>query len=171
MLFKALIFALCLKFALCFYNGAPTQACLTLEPNHGSIFPIDIPVNLELSSTTVRAGYPLPFQIISRNDSIIGDFLFRGFIIQARLTDPNMEVERRVVGTFDLASGSRYVDCPMLHAQSTLTHSINTDRSFIGIVWRAPAGMSGITVRLEFSIVMNVGMYWTAVSPPITVTN
>lgn len=171
MLLKALIFTLCLKFALCFYNGAPTQACLTLVPNHGSIFPVDIPVNLELSSTTVRAGYPLPFQIVSRNDTIFGDFLYRGFMIQARLADPNLEIERRVVGTFDLASGSRYVDCPMLPPQSTLTHSINTDRSFTGIVWRAPHSMSGITVNIEFTIVMNVGMYWTAVSPPITVTD
>lgn len=170
MLFKALIFTLCLKFALCFYNGAPSAACLTLVPNHGSIFPIDLPVNFQLSSTTVRAGYPLPFQIISRNDTIIGDFQFRGFIIQARVADPNMEVERRVVGTFDVATGTRFVDCPTLPPQSTLTHSINTDRTFMQIVWRAPHGMAGITVNLEFSIVMNVGMYWTGVSPAITVT-
>lgn len=171
MLFKTLIFALCLKSALCFYNGAPTAACISLIPNHGSIFPIDIPVNIVLSSTTVRAGYPLPFQIVSRNDSIIGDFMFRGFMIQARLSDPNMEVERRVVGTFDLASGTRHVDCPTLPSQSTITHSINNDRTFTSLVWRAPHGIFGVTVNLHLTIVMNVGMYWTAVSPLITITN
>lgn len=171
MLFKALIFTLCLNFALCLYNGAPTASCLTLIPNHGSIFPIDIPVNIELASTTVRAGYPLAFNIVSRNDSIIGDFRYRGFIIQGRLADPNMEVERRVVGTFDIASATRYVDCPMLHAQSTLTHNINHDRTFTSVVWRAPHGLSGATVNIHLTIVMNVGMFWTAVSPPITITD
>lgn len=171
MLFKTLIFALCLKSALCFYNGAPSEACITLVPNHGSIFPIDIPVNIVLSSTTVRAGYPLPFQIVSRNDSIIGDFRYRGFIMQGRLADPNMEVERRVVGSFDGATGARHVDCPTLPSQSTITHNINNERTFSSFVWRAPHGMSGVTVNLHFAIVMNVGMYWTAVSPPITITN
>lgn len=171
MLFKTLIFALCLKFALCFYNGAPTAACTTMRPNHGSIFPIDIPVNIVLSSTTVRAGYPLPFFIQSRNDSIIGDFRYRGFIIQGRLADESLPVERRVVGSFDIASGTHHVNCPTLPPQSTLTHSHNADRTFTSVVWRAPSGYVGSIVNLQFAIVMNVGMYWTAVSEPITILN
>lgn len=171
MLFKTLILALCLKYALSYYNGAPTQACLSMIPNHGEIFPIDVPVNIELSSTTVRSGYPLQFNIRSRNDTIIGDFRYRGFMIQARLTDPNMEVERRVVGTFDVASGTRHVVCPQLSPQSSLTHSVNNDRTFTTVVWRAPHGMSGITVEIHVTVVMNVGMFWTTRSAPVTVTN
>lgn len=91
--------------------------------------------------------------------------------MQGRLEDPNLEVERRVVGTFDVATGTRQVACPMLHAQSTLTHSHNQDRTFTSVVWRAPHGLVGATVRIHMAIVMNVGMYWTAVSPLITITN
>lgn len=173
MFFKSLIFVLCLKVALSLYNGAPSEACLTLVPTHGSVFNAPLPVEILLQSNNVRAGYPITVGIRSLPDTMFGDFMYRGFIIQARNVDQSLSIPNRVVGTFDVATGTRHVVCPTLLAQSTLTHSINTDRSFTQVIWRAPHNFNQefIIVDICGAIVMNVGMYWPFCSGTVRVEN
>lgn len=171
MIFKVLIFSLCLKVVLSLYNGAPTAACTTLIPTHGSQLPIDIPVQFSLSANVVRAGYPLTVSIQSLPGTVFGDFFYRGFMFQARLAGSSLPIASQVVGTWDIATGTRYADCPQLAPQSTLTHSINNDRDFTQLIWRAPHTFTGdfIMVNIHYTIVMNVGLFWHVVSPPIRV--
>lgn len=164
-----------MKAVLCFYNGAPTAACETLIPTHGDIFPVPIPVEMILETTNVRAGYPMGVQIRSLPDTIFGDFMYRGFIIQARIDTPGLPLNNRVVGTWDITTGARHVDCPQFQSGSTITHVVNNDRNIQSFIWRAPAyhQFPGdfIIVRFEFAIVMNVGMYWPGLSQQVRVEN
>lgn len=172
---KLLIFSICLKVVLSFYNGAPTAACTTLIPSHGDIFPVPIPVEMVLSTNVIRAGYPMALSIRSLPDTIFGDFFYRGFIIQARIDDPNLDIPSRVVGTWDITTGAQHVTCPAFTPGSTITHTLNNDRDLHSFIWRAPAYHTFpgdfIIVRLHFAIVMNVGMFWPGVSDPIRVEN
>jgi hypothetical protein len=169
MIFKLFIFSLCLKAALSFYNGAPSAACVTLIPTHGDVFPVPIPVAMDLQTTNVRAGYPMSISIRSLPDTIFGDFFYRGFIIQARTT------AGETVGTWDITTGARHVVCPQFQAGSTITHTGNADRQLQTFIWRAPAynEFAGdfIMVNFHFSIVMNVGMFWPGLSAAVRVEN
>lgn len=169
MFFKLLIFSLCLKAALSLYNGAPPAACDTLRPTHGDVFPVPIPVEMILQTNVIRAGYPMTVAIRSLPDTIFGDFLYRGFIIQGR------NAQNQVFGTWDITTGTQHVPCPGLPTGSTITHIFNNDRDLHSFIWRAPAyhEFPGefVLVNLHFAIVMNVGMYWPGISAQIRVEN
>jgi len=175
MLFKLLIFSVCLKAVLSFYNGAPTAACTTLVPTHGDIFPVPIPVAMDLQTNNIRAGYPMSVSIRSLPGTIFGDFFYRGFIMQARIADTSLPLASRVVGTWDITTGARHAVCPEFQTGSTLTHVTNNDRQLQTFIWRAPAynQFSGdfIIVYFHFAIVMNVGMYWPGHSAQVRVEN
>lgn len=173
MLFKVLIFSICLNVAFGWYNGAPSETCETLIPAHGSSFGDVIPVNIELETTTITAGHLMSLAIIARNDTIFGDFQFRGFMLQARRVDAGATVPGRVVGNFEAGPGVRHVECPTLYPNAVVTHTFNDDKTFLQILWRAPANIivPQISVEFYYTIVMNVGIFWHAVTGPITVLN
>lgn len=174
MFFKILIFSLCLNAVLCWYNGAPPETCETLIPGHGGPFGDTIPADILIERQLISAGELISVSIRSRNDTIFGPFMFRGFMMQARIFDTNMNVPGRVTGSFEqLPSDTRYVPCPTLAPNSVVTHSINHDRSYLQLLWRAPTNIVGnsITVQFYYTIVMNVGIFWHSVTDSIVIQN
>lgn len=170
MYLKFVIFAICCNYVFAFPDGGPTAACTNLTPGHGGPLPFDVPVEVIFSTTTVNAGGMIYVTIRSLPGTVFGDFFFRGFMCQARAQDGT----NRPVGTFETAPGVRHADCPMYHAGSTVTHTQHNDKNVINMNWRAPTDVGGspMTVRIHFTIVMNVGLYWVnEVSIPITVLN
>lgn len=176
MLLKILIVSICLKVVLSFPDGAPTQACESLIPVHGlnQPRPEEMPVELLLETDVIHPGGLISLALRVRNDTMFGSFLFRGFIIQARVMDPNMNVTGRVVGSFELTEGVRHVPCPQFTPNSVATQTSNTDKGYLRLLWRAPPNISGdfVTVNFYYSIVWMVPMFWTnAVSSPLIIEN
>lgn len=174
MLLKIVILSLCLKAVLSFPDGAPTAACETLTPVHGinQPRPEEMPVDVLLESNVIREGEYLSVALRVRNDTMFGAFLFRGFIIQARINDPDMNVAGRVVGSFELTEGVKHVACPQFTPNSVVTHTSNNDKGYIRLLWRAPTNIFGdsITVNFYYSVVWMVPMFWTnAVSSPLII--
>ncbi len=176
MIFKFLIFSICLKFAWCLPSGAPVEACEDLTPRHGVNQPntLPIPVELLLESSVIRAGDLLSVSLRARNDTVFGPLEFKGFIIQARIANPNVNVTGRVIGNFELTDGVRYVPCPTLSPNSVVTQTTNSDKSYIQLLWRAPTNIFEpyITVNFYYTIVWMFPMFWTnAVSSPLIIEN
>lgn len=174
MLFKFVIFSLCLQAVLCWHNGAPPETCETLTPGHGGPFGDTIPVDILIERNVITAGDLISVSFRSRNDTMFGNFMFRGFMMQARILDTNLNVPGRVTGTFEsLPADARHVQCTTLSANSVVTHSINTDRTYLQLLWRAPVNIIGnsITVQFYYTVVMNIGIFWQSVSGPITILN
>lgn len=173
MLFKTVIFSLCLNVVLCWHNGAPEETCEHMTPQHGGPFGDTIPVDMVLGRSVVPAGEVLPISIISRNDTIFGPFTYRGIMMQGRIDDPNMGVAGRVLGSFEqFPDHIRYVPCPTLPPNSVITHSINIDRTYTQVHWRAPTNFVGnIPMRIYYTIVMNIGIYWHSSTEQFTITN
>lgn len=175
MLIKILILSICLNFALCWPNGAPIEACETLTPVHGlnQPNPADMPIEVLLESNVVQAGQLMSVSLRVRNDTMFGPSLtFRGFIIQARVQGSN--APGRATGTFELTAGARHVPCPTLGANAVVTHTINNDKTYLQLLWRAPVNIFEpfITVNFYYSIVWMVPVFWTnAISATVTVQN
>lgn len=172
MLFKLLIFSFCLKIVLSYSNGAGSEACEDLQPQHGPFGPTEgeSPVEVLFESDVVTAGQLIELHLNSRDPG----FLYRGFMIQARVVDPESNVPGRVVGTFELTAGVQYVQCPTLPPNSVVTQTTNTDRNSIQLLWRAPPNIVGdyITVNFYKTIVENFVNFWVYdISSPITVIN
>lgn len=168
---KIVILSICLNYALAFPDGAPTAACQTMVPAHGNALPFDLPLQVTLSSTSVNAGSLLTLTLRGNpNDPVFGNFLFRGFMVQARVQDGT----GRVVGFFETGPGVRHVVCPTLYPESSVTHTEHGDKSVVQINWRAPTniGANSIVVRFQYTIVMNVGLFWAnQVSNTVTILN
>jgi len=176
MFFKFVILSICVKFVVSFPDGAPEQACETLTPIHGlnQPRPEENPVDLLLESNVIQAGELTSIALRARNDTMFGPLLFRGFIVQARILDQNLNVTGRVVGTFELSDGVRHVPCPQFGPNSVVTHTINSEKAYIRLLWRAPTNVIGdsITVNFYYSIVWMVPMFWTyEVSSPLIIEN
>lgn len=175
MFFKLLMFSFCLKIVLSFPDGAPIQACEDLTPIHGLNQPRteEIPVEILLGSDAIHVGELVSVSLRARNDTMFGPLLFRGFIIQARIMDPNLNVTGRVIGSFELTEGVRHVPCPTLNPNSVATHTINSEKAYLTLLWRAPTNIfEDITVNFYYSIVWMVPMFWTnAVSSPLIIEN
>lgn len=175
MIFNFLIFSICLKVVLSFPNGAPIAACETLTPQHGlnNPNPVEMPVDLLLESDVIRAGELVSISLRVRNDTVFGPLLFRGFIIQARTLTAG-SIPSRAVGTFELTDGVQHVPCPTLGPNSVVTHTINSDKGYLQLLWRAPANIfeDYITVNFYYSIVWMFPVFWTnAVSSPLVIQN
>lgn len=168
---KLVILSICINYAFAFPDGAPTAACQTLVPLHGNPLPFALPLQVQLSSTSVTSGSLLTLTLqASPNDPVFGNFLFRGFIVQARIEDGT----GRVVGFFETGPGVRHVVCPQFYPESTVTHTAHNDKSAVQINWRAPTniGANSIVVRFYYTIVMNVGLFWdNEISSPVTILN
>lgn len=176
MILKFLILSICLKIASCFPDGAPAQACEDLTPRHGQNQPNPevMPVDVLLESNVIRAGDLISVSLRARNDTMFGPLLFRGFLVQARLMTANVNVPGRVVGSFELTDGARYVPCPTLSPNSVVTHTTNSDKAFIQLLWRAPTNIfeDFVTVNFYYSIVWMFPVFWTnAVSSPLIIEN
>lgn len=175
MLLKLVIFSLCLKVVLTFPDGAPEAACETLTPVHGlnQPNPMDNPIEIIPEFSHIHAGDLMSVDLRVRNDTIFGPLQFRGFIIQARIDDPNMGVAGRVVGSWELSEGARHVPCTAFPPNSVATHTSNSDKTFVRLLWRAPTNVfQDVVVRFYYSIVWMVPVFWTnTVSIPITVVN
>lgn len=174
MFFKFIIISVCLQTVLCWYNGAPPETCETLTPPHGGPFGDVIPADILIERDVITAGELISVSIRARNDTIFGNFMFRGFMIQARILDTNLNVPGRVTGIFEnLPTDARHVICPTLSPNSVVTHSINTDRTYLQLLWRAPVNIVGnsITVQFYYTVVMNVGIFWHSLTGPVTINN
>lgn len=176
MIFKFLIFSICLKIALCYPNGAPIQACESLIPAHGQNQPNPeaMPVDIILESNVIRAGDLVSISLRTRNDTIFGPLLFRGFLVQARLAAPGVNVTGRVIGSFELTDGVQYVPCPTLSPNSVVTHTSNSDKAYLQLLWRAPTNIfeNFVTVNFYYTIVWMFPVFWTnAISSPLVIEN
>lgn len=175
MFLKLTILSICLQIALCFPDGAPTQACEDMTPLHGlnQPRPEEMPVDIILERNVIRAGELISVSLRARNDTMFGPLLFRGFMVQAKIAGAGT-VPGRNTGTFELTDGARHVVCPTLAVNSVVTHTSNNEKGYIQLLWRAPANIfePTITVNFYYSIVWMVPMFWVnAVSSPLTIEN
>lgn len=176
MIFKFFILSICLKIASSLPNGAPIAACEDLIPRHGQNLPRpeEMPVEIILESSVIRAGDLISVSLRARNDTMFGPIQFRGFLVQARIQGASSNVTGRVIGTFELSDGVQHVPCPTLTPNSVVTQTTNNEKTYIQLLWRAPANIfeDFITVNFYYTMVWMFPMFWAnAVSDPLIIEN
>ena len=130
-------------------TGAPLEACVTLEPQHG-FAPQTGPSPYVL--TAANNGDGTYQATISKIDAASADF--KGILIQARIdtaTDP--------VGAFTVTDTNFHnLDC--LAPGVSVTHSSNITKTSASFVWTPPAGgVAGVSFR--GTVVQQFDTIWT----------
>jgi hypothetical protein len=130
-------------------GGAPTTACSTLTPVHGTspIDPTASPPTFFIVSDLIQSDNGEFTSETTYNMQLVatGGSTFQGFIVQAR--DPSGSL----IGTFAVSgSDIQLVDCPG-NGQATVTHTASNDKTMVSFQWTAPSGTG--TVQMRYSIV------------------
>ncbi|XP_046560653.1 putative defense protein 3 [Haliotis rubra] len=132
--------------------GAPRGACVDMVPQHNSR-PRDppAPIDITLSNTTYTPGVPITVTLSANS----GKF-FKGFLIQARVTDhgPN---RGDAVGTFTPIDGTKQT-CDFGVA---LTHSDAREKTRLVLQWNPPSTLKG-NIQFSTTIVERQYSYWVA---------
>lgn len=131
--------ALCLMLSESHPTGAGGGACTTLLPNHqGNLTQTTpAPISIVLLNSDIQQGQLLQVTFEGHEE-----FLFRGFIIQARTT----EAVPRVVGIFLPAEGARAMNCANAGwpENSVWTHTNREQKESFELTWEAPHDYVGI---------------------------
>jgi Reeler domain len=139
---EILIFYIQLRLAFSLSAGAPDLACNNLTPQHGTTVPqtspfpasVEVPIGIE-SGSTVQV----------RIFGINPDFVFRGFMIQAKPLDN--------VGTLGIFrpvdANAQQLNC-FSQVGSTATHTSSTVKSEVVLEWEAPI----VTTPIPFNFVL-----------------
>jgi hypothetical protein len=127
--------------------GAPAAACVTMTPQHGWA-PQPTPPIYRLSVTRENADV---FRV-----TLTGDFLFKGFLIQARAVGSTVPL-----GRFEapLPPDTRFATCTTV--DDSVTHSINSTKQSVTFNWRSPGGnLNG--VRFVATTCLDFQTFWVA---------
>lgn len=117
-------------------SGGPVSRCLTMMPSHLGAAPQTTFHNYNVSAPRfVKQGETLSVTMAGIGPSD----LFRGFMIQARITGSG-----QVVGRFQVSDDVRTVACTDLPEGAVATQTSNSDKSSITFQWVAPRNITGI---------------------------
>ncbi|XP_067678385.1 putative defense protein 3 [Haliotis asinina] len=132
--------------------GAPRGACVDMVPQHNSR-PRDppAPIDITLSNTTYTLGVPITVTLSANS----GKF-FKGFLIQARVTDPGPN-RGDAVGTFVPVDGTKQT-CDF---GVGLTHSDARQKTRLVLQWNPPSTLKG-NIQFSTTIVERQYSYWVA---------
>ncbi|XP_038071934.1 LOW QUALITY PROTEIN: uncharacterized protein LOC119740641 [Patiria miniata] len=150
-------------------NGAPSQACTTLLPQHGTATPQQTtnPYRIQLGATRYVAGgtvtgtssigyfkagwtYTPYVVVVTLSGPTSG---MKGFLLQARGVGQSTPI-----GTWEnLPRNTRTMACSAL--RDTVTHSINLPDTSLSFTWRAPTS-STRTVEFLVTIVQSFSTFW-----------
>ncbi|XP_071117842.1 putative defense protein 3 [Haliotis cracherodii] len=133
------------------HYGAGREACVDMIPQHESR-PRDppAPVNIILSNTTYSPGVPITVTLAANSG------FFKGFLIQARVTDPGPS-RGNAVGTFTPIDGTKQI-CDF---SVGLTHSDAGQKTKLMLQWNPPPTLKG-NIRFSTTIVVSQYSYWVA---------
>jgi hypothetical protein len=146
--------------ASAFSSGAPSDACISLTPDHGgSRQSPPSPYTVDLSVFNMYGdgeNYYLPGQIYQLNLSSHGS-MFRGFLLQARL----IADDTTLTGSFTApVSGTKLSACSP--SSAGLTHTGNSTKLSVTGTWTSPSPGTG-PIRFRFAVVQSSSIYWADV--------
>ncbi|XP_022106855.1 uncharacterized protein LOC110987971 [Acanthaster planci] len=130
-------------------DGAPSEACSTLLPRHGSATPRQPPnpYRIQLGAIRYVAGGTVRVTLTGPNDGM------KGFILQARRVGQSTPV-----GTWEnLPPNTRTMAC--LRSGDTVTHSTNQPDTAASFTWRAPTTNVG-TLEFVATVVQSFSTFW-----------
>ncbi|XP_041359606.1 defense protein l(2)34Fc-like [Gigantopelta aegis] len=137
-------------------DGAPSSACDSMTPSHGSSGRTDQPpFSLSVSTSTYTPG-----SILSVTLRREGAGTFKGFLVQIRTADPTKDQSTRY-GQFSAGSNSR-TQC----SGGAITHVINDDKTEVTFTWTAPATDQG-DLQFRTTYVQQFSSYWIGVKSAI----
>ncbi|XP_071448975.1 putative defense protein Hdd11 [Hetaerina americana] len=128
-------------------KGAPELSCDDMKPRHGADEQVVTnPYYIKLSKNQIRPGGKVNVLLTGRDN-------FKGFFVQGR-------VGNKAVGHFDVAPGSKLVNCQE-SVGNAITHINNSYKSSITLTWNAPKGLNE-KVIFWFTVVKEGHLYWVA---------
>lgn len=153
--FFAVYFGLILQ-VHCYIIGAPEGTCDDMLPNHGVVANnTPVPYVIKLSSNSYS-----PNKNISVTIEIKRDTVFEGFIMAARRKG---EIEN--FGSFYPVSGTHTLKCSNKN-NSSITHSNNSKRKNLTVIWEAPAINVG-DLQMTATIVRTKLIFWMNVTSEV----
>lgn len=137
----------------CYSIGAPESTCDDMLPNHGVVANnTPVPYVIKLSSNSYS-----PNQNISVTIEIKRDTVFEGFMMAAR-----RKGELENFGRFYPVSGTHTLKCSNKN-NSTISHSNNSKRKNLTVIWEAPAINVG-DLQMIATIVRTKLIFWMNVA-------
>lgn len=140
-LISALIISLSLRCVYPLSSGAALAACDNMTPQHAGNLPqlTEAPATLSVSTNILEPNERLILTLRGN-----GNFLFLGFIAQARAVTENL----RILGTFTIISETvRVMTCSL--PSSVVTHNDPSPKSEIQVEWTPPLDFSGV-IRFQY---------------------
>ncbi|XP_057375817.2 putative defense protein [Daphnia carinata] len=132
-------------------DGAPTQACGSMTPQHGEVpqtstspFQTEIPVG-----AYVLMDDPVQLELRASAGTT-----FKGFLIMAFDKDD----DTRPIGTFKEPVDGQLLNCTD-GFMNAVTHTNNTEKSLVKIEWQPPLYYMGTAV-FRTTFVQNAKTYW-----------
>lgn len=140
MLLISVCFLLFASSCECRSNGVSNVACQNMTPVHGSSEPQLSISRIQVVPHAFRVKRGQQIKVTLRNVS--PEFIFRGFLIQARATQTN-----EIVGSFIASGAVKVMACG--NSLSTASHSSPSAKSTELLHWRAPGNFVG-SVRFQW---------------------
>lgn len=132
-------------------SGAPSTACSTIRPSHGSNTPSSLPVpyTVDLSAFPTRGYVPgQNYNIVLRGSSSNRDF--KGFLVQGRVRASDSPA-----GSF--GSGTNYQS--QCTGNSAATHTNRNEKTTVTLVWTAPPAGTGC-ICFRYAFVDRYALFW-----------
>jgi len=140
-------------------NGAPTEACEDMLPQHGAPAQTkESPYTLTPNRKSVKAGESITLTLASKDFS-----KFKGFLVQAR---NNADLP---IGSFAPLPASKsnnefkgkwkLISCPKGPVNNTATHFNPVEKSRVVLTWIAPKDLNQ-SFKFKYTVAKNGGEYW-----------
>lgn len=133
-------------------SGAPTSACVTMQPGHINVTKQTIasPFSIDVDVSDYKPGTPIAVTIKG------GDF--KGILLQARKYDGSETVP---IGTFsDLPNNTKTIQCTA--ADDSFTHANKEVKNEITVHWNPPSESKG-KVKFYATVAQERETYWMGI--------
>ncbi|KAG9351102.1 hypothetical protein JZ751_024992 [Albula glossodonta] len=157
-----LVVTVCLQTVSSYSNGKVTDACSSMEPNHGhhpSTKPNTYAITVD--KKTFSPGDQITVTLSTSNS---GTAYFKGFLIQARNAE---NPEAGAVGWFSVVDGrvSQLLQCG--HTKdSAVSHTSDSKKTKVQVIWRSPES-SPPSVQFLVTVVQKYKVYWVRIPGPV----
>ncbi|KAJ8376113.1 hypothetical protein SKAU_G00066930 [Synaphobranchus kaupii] len=161
-LLVALVVTVSFRTVACFSSGKVTDACRSMEPNHGhhsSTKPNTYTITVDKSKFS-----PGDQIQVTLSASKSGTTYFKGFLIEAR---DARNLDGSAVGSFTLvdSTASQLLKCG--HTQgSAVSHTSASKKRQIQVIWNSPISVPP-SVQFLVTVVQKYNVYWVKIPGPV----
>ncbi|KAJ8277994.1 hypothetical protein GJAV_G00082560 [Gymnothorax javanicus] len=161
-LLLALVVTVSFRTVACYSNGKVTDACKSMEPNHGhhsSTKPNNYIITVDKSKFS-----PGDQVRVTLAASTSETTYFKGFLIEAR---DAANLDGSAVGSFTLVNSSETQLLKCGHTQgSAVSHTSSRKKKQIQVIWNSPESAPS-SVQFLVTVVQKYKLYWAKIPGPV----